>query len=159
MKTFRGLPKEIQEKMLDEQELQGNKRNAEVFEGNVSFGKVLGGFSWANSRQGDAFWSKIIIDNDFTGFYKMYPKKTAYPKVMWVSDYADFRYRVKRVVFMKKCGEYLAWNNAETIEDAKNETRVITCLYAKDIEPTIKLTKQEIAYRLKIDIENLEIIE
>lgn len=97
MKTFRELPKEIQEKMLEEQVLQGYERNAEVFET-----QIRGGFIWDDTSQRYAFWYKIIIDNDFTEFYKMYPR---------------------------------------------------------DIGPTIKLTKQEIAYRLKIDIENLEIIE
>ena len=158
MKTFRELPKEIQEKMLEEQVLQGNERDAEVFETHIKCGKPIGGFNWWESTQGHNFWSKILVDNDFTEFYRMYPKKTAYPKVMWVSEEKNFFDKRKRVVFTKKCGKYLAWNNAQTIEDAENETKVITWSFAKGIEPTIKLTKQKIADEFGIDIENLEII-
>ena len=78
---------------------------------------------------------------------------------MWVSNDANFDYKRKRVVFAKKCGIYLAWCDAETIEDSENETNVIRWRFAKDIEPTIKLTKQEIADEFGVDIENLEIIE
>ena len=52
---------------------------------------------------------------------------------MWVSYFGDV-WR-KRVVFMEKCGKYLAWNDAETLEDAEDVYEVAAWNYAKDLEP------------------------
>ena len=56
-----------------------------------------------------------------------------YPKVMIVSDYSDFEDECTRVVFMEKQGKFIAWDGAETLEEA--ETQVDTCPwnYAKDL--------------------------
>jgi hypothetical protein len=40
-----------------------------------------------------------------------------------------------RVVFAQKCGYYLAWNMAETIEEAKNITLAVEWQYAREIQP------------------------
>ena len=61
------------------------------------------------------------------------PEENSFPRVMLVSDDGDDWY--KRVVFMKKNDRYLAWNNAETVEDAELTYRVASWLYAKEIEP------------------------
>ena len=49
-----GVPIEIVEFMLDQQEAQGNKRDASVFEKFFSRGKMLGGFNWEDAGQFDA---------------------------------------------------------------------------------------------------------
>ena len=74
MIQFKDLPPEIQQRMLDEQERQGNPRNAEVFEKATSASPFKGGFAWAYSVQGYDFWKKILRDGDFTDFYAKYPK-------------------------------------------------------------------------------------
>ena len=45
---------------------------------------------------------------------------------------------------MEKCGVFLVWANAETIEEAKKEKGTYFWNYAKDIEP-IEVTLEEIA--------------
>jgi hypothetical protein len=76
MIQFKDLPVEIQQRMLDEQERQGNPRNAEVFEKDIMAGARAGaGFFWAESVEGYAFWEKIIMNGDFTVFYEKYPKR------------------------------------------------------------------------------------
>ena len=70
------------------------------------------------------------------------PKERAYPRVMLVSD--DKITWGKRVVFMEKCGGFLAWVDAETLEDAENATDTCFWKYAKEIEP-IEVTLEEIA--------------
>ena len=70
------------------------------------------------------------------------PKEKTYPRVMLVSD--DNTNWVKRVVFMEKCGGFLAWSNAKTIEGAENERGTAFWNYAKDLEP-IEVTLEEIA--------------
>ena len=46
------------------------------------------------------------------------PEEKTFPRVMLVSF--DSENWFKRVVFMKKCGRYLAWKKAETIQDSES---------------------------------------
>lgn len=74
IKEFNELPAEIQERMLQEQERQGNPRNAKVFEEDIEAGVLRGGFTWEKSVEGLDFWLGIILEGDFTAFYERYPK-------------------------------------------------------------------------------------
>jgi hypothetical protein len=74
MIRFKDLPVEIQQRMLDEQVRQGNKRDAEVFANGIYSPKREGGFSWAESVEGYDFWEKIIVSGNFADFYAKYPK-------------------------------------------------------------------------------------
>ena len=71
------------------------------------------------------------------------PEEKTYPRVMLVSS-DNKNWKNKRVVFMEKCGGFLAWRYAETLKEAEKE--IDTCLwhYAKEIEP-IEVTMEEIA--------------
>ena len=71
------------------------------------------------------------------------PEEKTYPRVMLVSD-DNINWDDRRVVFMEKCGGFLAWSGAETLEEAENETDTIFWEYAKEIEP-IEVTFEEIA--------------
>jgi len=75
MVEFKDLPKEIQERMLDEQVRQGNPRNAKVFEEDIEAGVLRGGFTWEKSVEGLDFWLEIILDGDFAAFYEKYSKR------------------------------------------------------------------------------------
>ena len=66
------------------------------------------------------------------------PEEKVYPRVMMVSF--DSENWFKRVVFMKKCGRYLAWNNAETVEEAEKEVVSTAWRFAKDIEEPKEFT-------------------
>ena len=70
------------------------------------------------------------------------PEEKTYPRVMLVSD--DKMTWGKRVVFMEKCGGFLAWAFAETLEEAEKSTSTTFWKYAKEIEP-IQVTLEEIA--------------
>ena len=70
------------------------------------------------------------------------PEGKKYPRVMLVSDNKEQWY--KRVVFMKKCGGFLAWGGAETFKEAEEEKSTTFWGYAKEIEP-IEVTLEEIA--------------
>ena len=63
------------------------------------------------------------------------PKENVYPKVMMVSNCPITKGNngKKRVVFMEKLGKYLAWSNAETIEDAEKQVETRTWKYAADV--------------------------
>lgn len=65
------LPIEIVERMLIEQELQGNPRNVSVFEEFSGTNRYNGGFNW---YQDNDMWADILIRVDYTKFYEKYPK-------------------------------------------------------------------------------------
>ena len=78
MIKWKDLPREVQEKMLDNQVAQGNKRSPEAFKKNIDSGG-WSGFLWSRSPEGHRFWSKIIQADKVTpktleDFYKLYPK-------------------------------------------------------------------------------------
>ncbi|MGE4420623.1 MAG: hypothetical protein AB7D38_12455 [Sulfurimonas sp.] len=60
------------------------------------------------------------------------PEEKTYPRVMMVS-FNEVKW-YKRVVFMEKCGRYLAWNKAETIQDSESIWGQTAWDFAKDIE-------------------------
>lgn len=66
------------------------------------------------------------------------PEEKVYPKVMMVSFNSENWFR--RVVFMEKCGRYLAWDNAETVEEAENQVNSVAWSFAKDIEEPKEFT-------------------
>ena len=70
------------------------------------------------------------------------PEEKVYPRVMLVSN--DKENWNKRVVFMGKCGMFLAWSKAETLEEAETETSTFYWDYAKELEP-VEVTLEEIA--------------
>lgn len=71
------------------------------------------------------------------------PEEKSYPRVMLVSD-DNINWDKRRVVFMEKCGGFLAWVDAKTLEEAENITDTFFWKYAKEIE-TIEVTLEEIA--------------
>ena len=71
------------------------------------------------------------------------PEEKTYPRVMLVSD-DDINWDNQRVVFMEKCGGFLAWASVKTLEEAENTTDTSFWKYAKEIEP-VEVTLEEIA--------------
>ena len=80
-----------------------------------------------------------------------------FPRVMLVSD-DEIKWH-KRVVFMKKCGMFLAWYNAQTIEKAEFTYGVSDWSYAKELPEKVEITKAEISEKFGIPIDLIEIID
>lgn len=64
------LPIEIQNKMLDYQEKQGNPRNPDVFRKKISANRRDGGFDWSLT---EVSWV-AILHGEVDEFYEKYPK-------------------------------------------------------------------------------------
>ena len=62
------LPDFIGEELMNQQELQGNKRDISVFEKNIGACKSKGGFSWDKTQQGYDFWSIVLVSEDINLF-------------------------------------------------------------------------------------------
>ena len=69
------LPIEIQNRMLDCQEEQENKRDESVFEKDIYAGYSSGGFNWDETKEGFDFWDIIISHSNTDHFYTLYPKQ------------------------------------------------------------------------------------
>ena len=94
-----------------------------------------------------------------------------YPKVMKVSEKPiktkeEFKNANKRVVFMEKCGKFITWYDADTIEKSENIISTTYWNYAVDLDwqpkeetKPLKLTMEQIAEKFnaeKIEIVNYE---
>ena len=94
--------------------------------------------------------------------------ESEYPKVMKVSNnpietLEDFKYANTRVVFMEKCGKFITWLDADTIEKSENITVASYWNYAVDLDwqpeeetKPLKLTMKQIAE--KFNAEKIEIV-
>jgi hypothetical protein len=163
MNKFDRLPKEIQVKMLDYQEQQGNKRDADIFRKKLDAYIIEGGFVWSDTPEEYTFWYDVLIRENYDIFFQRYPKQgTGFEplpeKVMNVwNDCNENKY--PRVVFGKKNGEYFAWGRAKTIEEAKNEKFPSIWDYAEEIEEEeIKeVSMEEVAKAMNIPVDKLRI--
>ena len=115
------------------------------------------------------FWVGVDTVNLPTHSVKEFLKpENEYPKVMKVSFFPintkkEFEKANTRVVFMEKCGKYIAWNRAETLEEAEETTITNDWDYAVDLDwqpeeetKPLKLTIEQIAQ--KFNVEKIEIV-
>ena len=118
------------------------------------------------------YWSLYDTTNLPTHSVKEFLKpESEYPKVMRVSGnpfktQEDYDEGYTEVVFMEKCGKYIAWNRAETLKEAEETTITNDWDYAVDLDwkpeeetKPLKLTMEQIAEKFnaeKIEIVNYE---
>ena len=109
-----------------------NPKDVSVFEVNLMAGRRNKGFTWSRTSEGSDFWVDVLSRKNFNTFFEKYPK-TTYPKVMMVGNSHPLEY--ERVVFMEKCGKFIAWDRAKTLKDAETTTGTYSWKYAEDIKP------------------------
>ena len=152
--NLRGFPTEVVNWMLEQQYKQGNPKKVHVFEKDILTSRVNGGFDWyiVNKVMNSGFCNSVLKNRNFDLFFSYFPKKSTYPKVMWVSDVKEYLdsplKRLKRVVFMEKNNKFLAWGNSETLEKAELTTYTSAWHFAKDIEEEpqlVELTMKDIS--------------
>ena len=103
-------------------------------------GDTIGGYYGVINGSFD-FWTFDEVKNYNAEIIEL-PEEKTYPRVMLVSH--DKKDWTKRVVFMEKCGGFMAWVLAKNLEEAENETNIRFWEYAKEIEH-IEVTLEEIA--------------
>ena len=114
------------------------------------YGVLNNNFSWYTESDMERFNFKIIE----------LPEEKEYPKVMMVSNFpiSENDKGYKRVVFMEKQGNYLAWQYAETIEAAEKERSIASWEYAVDVpkENPKKVEMIKKVEELKSSIEKMQ---
>ena len=138
----------------------------------IDYWKSIGvdtlGMSGSQTKKGDYLWRYYgVIDNCFDVYserqaaennaeiIELPKEENSFPRVMLVNNGGN-EWR-KRVVFMKKCDRYLAWNKAETIEESECVYESTYWCYAKELPEKVELTKSEIAEKFGISIDQLVI--
>lgn len=71
---LKDVPVEIIERMMIEQEAQGNKRDASVFDIDFASNKSEGGFDWGDTDLCMKGWNNVSCGK-YSDFYKLYPKQ------------------------------------------------------------------------------------
>jgi len=133
---LKGFPQEIIDKMCDYQVEQGNSKNPMVFDNNIRALANHGGFNWNYVIGEEILWRQVLLGRDFNLFFQKYPKKSEYPKLMYVSDISKehaLTSNTPRVVFMEKRGRYLAWSGVKTIEESEKVTSTNAWSFAVDM--------------------------
>lgn len=72
MTANKNYPSEVIEKLLDNQELQGNKRDVSVFEKDIETHKEEGGVNWTETPEGEIFWHEVLLNRKFRIFESKY---------------------------------------------------------------------------------------
>lgn len=72
MNPNKNYPTEVIEKLLDNQELQGNKRDISVFENDIELHKAEGGVNWTETPEGEIFWHEVLLNRKFRVFASKY---------------------------------------------------------------------------------------
>jgi hypothetical protein len=70
---WRDLPKVIQDKMLDYQEINCGNRDTAAFKRDITAGNSDEGFIWANTSEGRTFWETILKEKDLRHYLTRYP--------------------------------------------------------------------------------------
>ena len=72
------FPMGVVVKMLEEQEKQGNKADATVFQKRPDTPDEDGGFKWNRTEGGYNFWYDVISERKFDVFFEKYPEYEKY---------------------------------------------------------------------------------
>ena len=149
------FPQEVVERMLLEQQLQGNEKDVTVFERDKTANKSENGFNWSDTKDFGVFWHQVIVKQNFDLFFQRCPIATTnkYPMLMWVGDtQSDVdRKLCKRVVFAEKCGMFIAWYRAISFEEAEKEIDNTSWKFAKPVTEPLTITPKQIREAFKCD--------
>lgn len=73
-------------------------------------------------------------------------EEKSFPRVMLVSNQNNIKDSHRRVVFAHKCDNYIAWNDAKTLEEAEKKTNTTSWKYSWELEE-----KSRFPFELKAD--------
>jgi len=86
------------------------------------------------------------------------PKRTQ-ERVVQVRGAEDYDWVERVLIKVMPNGQALCWFDAKTIEEAQNADQTLTWQYWRELPEKTKMTRAEIAEKLGIDIDQLEITE
>ena len=173
------FPMEVVERMVYEQISQRQKPNPTVFAIKKNAAPAEGGFSWAATEDGYAFWEKVITKKDWDLFFSKYPRKTVVyenkNRVYAVGDYNNAKKVIDRLVkhggvnkfnYTGDCDAWLYYIEPNTniiqVCDMFNEPKLYEVLMATftpiEIEDTtVEVSMEDIAKMMGVNVSDLRI--
>ena len=130
------LPDFIGEELMNQQELQGNKRDISVFEKNKI--DCVIGFCWDKTEQGSDFWERVLIDKDINLFLAWFKpelevfddeKEVFISQVIGYNENKKYSFSVKNETidgFTLKHARLPKKENAEKLELLKKADELLT---------------------------------
>jgi hypothetical protein len=132
------LPDFIGEELMNQQELQGNKRDISVFETNLGASYPTKGFTWEGTEQGDLFWRKVLIERDINLFLAWFkPELEVFDdedekyiaRVICYADYNKYKFMLEKEIALgcsTKHARLPKKENAEKLELLKKADELLT---------------------------------
>lgn len=169
-----GWPIGIVQKMIDNQFHQNGFCDVSIFQNTIVSTREDGGFSWEDSSEGYKFWESTLAHGGIKHIKDVVDAELKtrmdkeFPKVMYVATNEDveLKYYVKRVVIAIKNGTAIAWSNAESEEEAKDEVNTsrwdcfLTVEKYKELtDEKVLMTLSEVEEKLGIEKGRLRIKE
>lgn len=172
------FPMEVVERMVYEQISQRQKPNPTVFAIKEFAAPGEGGFSWAATEDGYAFWENVIRYKNFDVFFSKYPRKTVVYEnknlVYAIGNHKNSRKVIDALVEhggvnkLNYTGDCDAWlyyieptTNIIQVCDIYCDTKlyeVIMALYTQlEIDKTVEVSMEDIAEMMGIDVSDLRI--
>lgn len=172
------FPMEVVERMVYEQANQRQKINPTVFAIKKFAGSGEGGFSWALTEDGYAFWEKVISKKDWDLFFSKYPRKTVVyenkkrvyavgnrKNPQKVIDGLVEHGGVNKLNYTGDCEDWIYYIEPTTNIirgcDVSNESKlyeVIVTLYTPlEIETTVEVSMEDIAKMMGVNVSDLRI--
>lgn len=167
---IKDFPIEVVQKMVEEQVRQGNPADVSVFQLRITDGRYSGGFYWAKTTDGDAFWRRVIMEKNFDLFFDKYPKEHEDdfwidPKgrrmLVWDHNENDAQERIVIAKLPNTHFPYIAVSITEEdifLEGKKHDPVIFK--HAKPIpekEEAVELTLDQIAEKFGVKVEQLKI--
>lgn len=90
------IPDFVVEEMLNQQQIQGNKRDVTVFENDMFIGRRGGGFTWRETVQGQEFWRRVLREDDFHLFLSHFK-----PTLLVSQDTTDLPIKAEVIGYIK----------------------------------------------------------
>lgn len=106
-----GLPDFIGEELMNQQELQGNKRDISVFENDIRAEMSEGGFDWDKTAQKCEFWVRVLLKEDINLFLAWFK-----PELEVFDDEYEVFVKVEKVIGYNENEKYPFFVKNKTID-------------------------------------------
>ncbi len=133
------LPDFIGEELMDQQELQGNKRDISVFENLIIADDIQGGFEWEKTIQSIFFWDRVLLGKDINLFLAWFrpelevwdddENKKHRAQIIGYNENEKYPFFIKKEVengFAYKHAQFPKKENAEKLELLKKADELLT---------------------------------
>lgn len=156
MAKFDELPLEIQERMLEEQDKQGNPRDLNVFRKIIHAG--FNGFFWNGTKEGYSFWRDILMNSNVETFFEKYPRNKSnfkLPKNWHVvvteenkEVLSEWRWRERHIYTLIEAGDIVGMVKNSLLGDCTKSHNPQNCIQSDTYDFGIEITFNQFKFHV-----------